>query len=200
MKFKLLTLLFLISAIIAASLFGTLSSYSTTANYEIGIQPNVQSTPTPTAQATIEPTMEPTPTPVAHPVPDKHRIDPIYVLAGMHVKEDTILKNDKGFVFIMGTINQKKQSTLQFGDGQDDGMYLLYFEPDTKIKFSDGTSANVSGFYTITAGEKGVNIFDSSLYEIDNKTRTVKENNADFSACTDEQAVHLCEQRDIPFE
>ncbi len=218
MKFKVMTILFLISAIVVASLFGTLSSYTMTSKYEIGIVADVQATPEPTAEPTVkpteqptaeptvepteqptaEPTLEPTITPIVNPVPDESNIGGDYIVNGMNVKNNTVLENDKAFVMIMGTIKQKQNCSLSFGSKQQSEVYLLYFKPKTKIKFSDGTIAKPSGFYTIAAGQNGVNLFDETLYELDGDVRVVKENNGDFTTCTDQQAILLCEQMNIP--
>jgi len=217
-KLKLFTILLLIVAIAVASLFGTLSSYTVSSQYEIGIVPNMQRTPTPvepsvtpsptpsgpiiTPSPTPAITATPSPTPAASPVPDLNKLSGEYILQGMIVNKQTVV-NDKGFVMITGNLKEKNQAaTLYFGNS-DNSMtpYLLYFSKNTKIQFTDGSYAVLTGFYTIAAGHNRVNLFSPELYNWEGGMYTVKPNNGGrLIACSDAQAIALCAQRGIPLQ
>jgi hypothetical protein len=138
----------------------------------------------------------PTPTPVPDPVPDLGRISSTYKYGPATVGKKTVT-NTKGFLAILGNLKMQNSSAyLRFGTNYT--TYLLYFNPGTRVTFTDNKYAVLSGFYTMKTGTSS--LFDLSIYELVNGTYRVKSGNGKLTALTNAEAIALCEQRGVPLQ
>ena len=187
MRIKFLAVALLVIAIITVSVTGTLSNYSVTSSVA-GADVNLDA---------LRPDLSKMP-------------DDVDICRNVSFgNKKNSCNNSHFFVAFYGDITQLSPSAmLKFGERQNKKAiadapdfngrkaYLLYFAPDAEIKLANGITVQPDGFYLISAGKKGTDLFDESLYEKDGNIYKIKDNSAYIGACTNPQDV--CKKLDIP--
>jgi len=179
LRLRILTIAVLLSAIFVTCLSGTLSNYTSSSSFEIEIAPKIKSILIPNIDA----------------------LDQSYVINGLYISNrHTDITKEKNYVVFTGDIIQNSRNGgLVFGThpvGKD--FYLLYFKPGTVIRFKDGISIPMSGFYTIAAGSEAVDLFDKTLYEQTESGYVLKKDGTSFKICTD--FITICDELGIPLK
>lgn len=181
MKFKLLIILFLLCVNILAASSGTFSNFTVEKTQSANISPDNE------RMSEIYP----------HHllVPDYSALTQgVHYFGALAIDNTYHVRNDYSFAAFRGDIRQThKNGRLVIGHHNTfPGYYLVYFEPNTKIFFNDGTQISMTGFYIIKAGQ---DIFDNTLYIILSSERRLADSER-FLLCNDPQAT--CEELNIP--
>lgn len=172
MRYKILAIIFLLLAIAWSAQFGTFSSFTVSSSF--GATADADS------EKLDERFLKPDPA-----QPDLENLPSAASVFGQWivVKKENISNSALFIAFTGNIIQENDKASLSITGGGVYGFYLVYFNPGTQILFSDGTSIELGGFYTITSANGRINIFDASYYTINGSTRVLKDGNGSFEVC-----------------